>query len=311
MSEPAPASATVLEARGLTKRFGRRIVVDALELAVPAGTVYGFLGPNGAGKSTTLRMALGLIRPTAGTVKLMGHEVSRARRQALQEVGAQVETPAFYGYLSAWRNLQMLGELTGPTPPGRIAEVLARVRLAGREHDKVRTYSQGMRMRLGLAQALLSRPRLLILDEPTNGLDPQGMREVRQLIRELATAEGMTVFLSSHLLTEVQQVCDRVAVIHRGRLVAEGLVSELLKTAGHARVDLRCDRQDEAAARLGELAGVSAVEVDDEWLRVEVEEDAVADVNRALVEAGHRVSALVPRQQSLEEFFLKVTGEEG
>ncbi len=173
----------------------------------------------------------------------------------------------------------------------------------------MRTYSQGMRMRLGLAQALVSRPRLLILDEPTNGLDPQGMREVRQLIRELATTEGMTVFLSSHLLAEVQQVCDRVAVIHQGRLVAEGPVTELLRSAGHVRVDITCDRLDEALARVAPLPGVSLAELEEDRLRVDVEEESVADVNRALVEAGHRVAALVPRQQSLEEFFLKVTGE--
>ncbi len=309
MSEQPPAAAPALEAQGLTKRFGRRTVVDALDLTVPAGTVYGFLGPNGAGKSTTLRMALGLIRPTGGSVRLLGHEVATARNKALREVGAQVETPAFYGYLSGWRNLKMLGELTGSTPPDRIDEVLERVRLAGREHDKVRTYSQGMRMRLGLAQALVSRPRLLILDEPTNGLDPQGMREVRQLIRELATTEGMTVFLSSHLLAEVQQVCDRVAVIHQGRLVAEGPVTELLRSAGHVRVDITCDRLDEALARVAPLPGVSLAELEEDRLRVDVEEESVADVNRALVEAGHRVAALVPRQQSLEEFFLKVTGE--
>lgn len=310
MSEQPPAAAPVLEAQGLTKRFGRRTVVDALDLTVPAGTVYGFLGPNGAGKSTTLRMALGLIRPTGGSVRLMGHEVAKARNKALREVGAQVETPAFYGYLSAWRNLQMLGQLTGPTPPDRIIEVLERVKLKGRERDKVRTYSQGMRMRLGLAQALLSRPKLLILDEPTNGLDPQGMREVRRLIRELAEAEGMTVFLSSHLLAEVQQVCDRVAVIHQGRLVAEGPVAELLLSGDRPTVEVVCDRLEEARSRLAELPTVSQAEVYGDRLLLRMEEGAVADVNQLLVEAGHRVSALVPRRQSLEEFFLKVTGEQ-
>ena len=300
----------VLQTRGLTKDFRRRRAVDGLDLDIPAGTVYGFLGPNGAGKSTTLRMALGLIRPTAGSVTLMGHDIRKERGAALREVGAQVETPAFYGYLSGWQNLQMLGQLTGPTPPDRIIEVLERVRLRGRERDKVKIYSQGMRMRLGLAQALLSKPKLLILDEPTNGLDPQGMREVRELIRELADHEGLTVFISSHLLAEIQQVCDRVAVIAKGKLVAEGPVTELLLSPDHATVEVACDRPEEARSRLAELPYVEQVEVAGDRLLVMLEEEHIADVNQELVEAGHRVAALVPRRQSLEEFFLKVTGDE-
>lgn len=303
------AQELVLETSGLTRDYGRRRVVDGLDLAVPAGCVYGFLGPNGAGKSTTLRMVLGLIRPTAGRVALMGQDIARHRLTALRQVGAQVETPAFYPYLSAWRNLRIFSQLTGRVPDDELRRVLERVRLLGREHDRVRTYSQGMRMRLGLAQALLPRPRFLLLDEPTNGLDPQGMKEVRELIGALAREEGVTVFLSSHLLGEVQQVCDRVAVINRGKLVAEGPVETLLREAGEARVGIACDDLTRALDIARGQRGVRGAEIEDERLLVSLEQEAVAPLNAALVTAGIAVSELVPLRRTLEEFFLEVTGE--
>lgn len=297
----------VLEARGLVKVYGRRRVVDDLSLQVRAGDIYGFLGPNGAGKSTTIRMLLGLIRPTEGEAYLLGESVRRRRCRALAEVGAQVEAPAFYSYLSGYRNLELLASMTRPVRREEILAVLERVRLLGRERDRVRTYSQGMRMRLGLAQALLPRPRLLVLDEPTNGLDPHGMKEVRDLIKSLAREEGITVFLSSHLLGEVQQVCDRVAVIHRGRLVAEGPVSELLAARASGRVTVGCDPPEVALAAARTVDSVTAAEAFDGGIRVEMDPERIAELNAALVRAGVAVWELVPERISLEEFFLSVT----
>ena len=306
--EATPEPAVVLAAEGLTKDYGRRRVVDGLDLSVQAGQVYGFLGRNGAGKSTTIRMLLGLISPTAGEARLLGEDVRRRKVKALKAVGAQVETPAFYGYLSGYRNLELLSALTAPTSRQEILDVLERVKLKGREHDKVRTYSQGMRMRLGLAQALLPQPQLVILDEPTNGLDPYGMKEVRELVAKLAREDGLTVFLSSHILSEVQQVCDRVAVIDEGRLVAEGRVDQLLADGAVARVQLECDRREDAAALARELDGVDEVELRPDGLLVTLPEERVAELNCHLVTGGIAVRALVPERVSLEEFFLRVTG---
>lgn len=310
----AEAAATpVIEARGLVKRFGVRRAVDGLDLTVPAGTVYGFLGPNGSGKSTTIRMLLGLISPTSGTARILGHDIRRDRVRALRGVGAQVEAPSFYGYMTGRRNLEFLGALTGPTPRALVDQAIARVRLTGRDGDKVKTYSQGMRARLGLAQALLCRPELLVLDEPTNGLDPQGMREVRELVRTLAVEDGMSIFISSHLLSEVQAVCDRVAVISHGAMVAEGPVAELLgNTDGLAVLRLAC----QAPADVDPVAVASAVpevreaQRQDPYLMVTAPAERAAAVNAALVGAGVAVSELLIVRRSLEEFFFEVTGEE-
>jgi len=300
----------VIETSGLCKRFGARKAVDNLSLSVEPGQVYGFLGPNGSGKSTTIRMLLGLIRPTDGQARLLGYDIRRRLTGALRHVGAQVETPAFYGYMSGRRNLELLGALTGPISRQAIDDTLSRVRLLGREMDKVRTYSMGMKARLALAQALLPRPKLLILDEPTNGLDPQGMREVRELIRALAHHEGLTIFLSSHLLAEVEQVCDRVAVIAHGRLVAEGKVADLLRGGAVVRMKVGCDQPEAAAEVARGLEGVMAVEADDEGLTVDLRGELAAAVNAALVGAGIGVYHLAVEHRSLEEFFFSVVGEE-
>ncbi|MCC7495259.1 MAG: ABC transporter ATP-binding protein [Fimbriimonadaceae bacterium] len=309
MSEPAVARPVVLETTGLTKNYGRRRVVDQLDLTVREGDVFGFLGPNGAGKSTTIRMILGLIRPTAGSVRLMGHDLARDRLGALRQVGAQVEAPAFYTYLSGYRNLMMLGSLSGPVGRDDIEETLRRVRLKGREGDKVRTYSQGMRMRLGLAQALLPQPRFLILDEPTNGLDPQGMKEVRELVRQLAHEEGITIFISSHLLAEVQQICDQVAIINQGRLVVHGAVSTLLAEQGETSLEVGCDPVERALELLQEPPGWVQVRSQGEQSLLLQTAASAAEVNRRLVAGGVAVHRLVPQQHSLEELFLALTGD--
>src|ERR1041385_165328 len=210
----------------VTKNFGARKAVDDLTLAVPRGEIFGLLGHNGAGKSTAIGMMLGQVWPTSGAVRVCGHEVTSHRNLALKKVGAIFETPAFYDYLSGWRNLEILSHYTAPTSAQRIREVVDWVGLTGREHSKVRTYSHGMRARLALAQALLPRPELLILDEPSDGLDPEGIHEMRQTILRLRRELGLTILLSSHFLNEVEQLCMRIAVLQQGKKVFEGTVAD-------------------------------------------------------------------------------------
>ena len=286
--------------------------MDALDLQVDQGVLYGFLGPNGAGKTTTIRMALGLIFPTSGEVEVLGEPVASgqaARDRALRQVGAMIEEPGFWRYLSGRRNLEYFARAAGPAGDrrarlGRVDEVLRTVGLQDAATKKVKAYSQGMRQRLGIAQALLGAPKILVLDEPTNGLDPQGMREVRTLLRRLAD-EGVTVFVSSHLLTEVEAMCDRVGVLARGRLVAEGPPSELRGE----RMLLRIEVDDRPRAE-GILAGVEGVSLDGggtAQFRVRLEPPAsAAAVNAALVGAGVQVSALVPEHESLEDVFVSL-----
>src|SRR5437588_1791239 len=235
----------MIELANVHKRFGQRMAVDDLTLDVPAGEIYGLLGHNGAGKSTAIGMMLGQVWPTSGDVRICGHDVTAHRRQALQKVGAIFESPAFYDYLSGRRNLEILSSYTAPTPRQRIDEVIEWVGLSGREQSKVRTYSHGMRARLALAQALLPQPELLILDEPSDGLDPEGIHEMRQTILRLHRELGLTILLSSHFLSEVEQLCTRIAVLNRGRKVFEGSLADTkrreewvrLKTADFALAD--------------------------------------------------------------------------
>jgi ABC-2 type transport system ATP-binding protein len=299
-------------ARGLTKRYGDAAAVDALDLEVEQGLLYGFLGPNGAGKTTTIRMALGLIFPTGGEVEVLGEPTSRgqaSRDRAMRQVGAMIEEPGFWRYLSGRRNLEYFARAAGPVADrrarlDRVDEVLHTVGLHEAAGKKVKAYSQGMRQRLGIAQALLGAPRVLMLDEPTNGLDPQGMREVRTLLRRLAD-DGVTVFVSSHLLTEVEAMCDRVGVLARGRLVAEGPPGALRKGSGRLRIEV----SDRPRAE-GVLAGLAGVTLDGggtAQLRVQLAAPATASaVNAALVAAGVEVSALVPEHESLEDVFVSL-----
>ncbi|MGN9808452.1 ABC transporter ATP-binding protein [Micromonospora sp. BQ11] len=284
-----------VRAEGLTKRYGGLTAVQDLDLAVRAGEVYGFLGPNGAGKTTTLRMLLGLVRPTAGTVRLLDRPPGAGR---LAGVGALIEGPAFYPYLSGRENLRVLARYAG-VDAARVPAVLDLVDLADRAGDRYVGYSLGMKQRLGVAAALLKDPRLLILDEPTNGLDPAGMADMRLLVRRLGAA-GCTVLFSSHLLAEVEQVCDRIGVISRGRLVAEGSVPDLRGVAG---LRVLADPVDEAAARARDLVGADRVRVVHGVLDLAVEPDRAAWVNTRLVEAGVAVRELRPRERDLEQVF--------
>ncbi len=288
----------VIETEALTKRYGESVAVDELALRVRRGEVYGFLGPNGAGKTTTLRMLLGLVRPTAGRATVLDAPAGGR----LGRIGALVEAPAFYPYLSGRDNLRVLAGHAGVARE-RIDVVLDEVRLLDRAGDRVASYSLGMKQRLGVAAALLKDPELLILDEPTNGLDPSGMAEMRALIRSLGQG-GRTVVLSSHLMGEVEQVSDRVGVIRAGALVAEGTVDEL---RGRAGLRVRAQPLEEARALLARQPGVESVTRDDGALSVTADPGLAADLNRALVSAGVAVSELTTDRSSLEDVFFELT----
>jgi ABC-2 type transport system ATP-binding protein len=277
--------------------------VDRLNLAVRPGEVYGFLGPNGAGKTTTLRMLLGLVRASSGTAAVLGR--APGDPETLVRVGALVEEPAFYPYLSGRDNLRVLARFARIGEHG-IDEVLDAVDLLGRANDRVKTYSQGMRQRLGVAATLLKDPELLILDEPTNGLDPAGMTEMRALIRRLGSGDR-TVLLSSHLLSEVEQVVDRVGVISHGSLIVEGAVDEI---RGRGSVLVRAEPLSAARERVERLLGSKRVEVVDGTLRLDSEPSRLSQINRELVLAGVAVSELRPVERTLEDVFLELTGEE-
>jgi ABC-type multidrug transport system ATPase subunit len=294
----------ILRTLDLTKRYKNRLAVDHLNIEVRQGDIFGFLGPNGAGKSTTIRMILHLIFPTEGDVEIFGRSLKKARHRALGKVGAIVEKPAFYNHLSAYRNLEILGGLQRPVTRHKIMEHLERVKLADRAGDPVRTYSHGMNQRLGLALALLREPQLVILDEPTTGLDPQGMKEVRELIQELSCKQGITVLLSSHLLYEVEQIATRMAVIHQGKLRVAGSVQDLLKQ-GEATVLIKTDRPAEALQFLKTNDAYGSAKLQSDGINVELDQERIPELNRLLVQAGFNVSALVP-QRTLETYFLNL-----
>jgi ABC-2 type transport system ATP-binding protein len=298
----------VIEIAGLRKEYRslrgpRRVALDGLDLSVPEGGVFGFLGPNGSGKTTTIRCLLGLARPSAGSVCMLGTSVPDGLPTVIQRVGSIVETPTFFPTMSARRNLALLGRLDGHGAR-EVSDVLARVGLGGREDDLVKGYSLGMRQRLGLAAALLKDPALLILDEPANGLDPAGMRQTRLLLRELV-AEGRTVLLSSHLLAEIEVTCDRVAIIDRGRTVAVGTVAEVVAGAGAGGLLVRVADPARGEAVLRE-AGFPVTRQTG-YLRVAAAATAGADVTRALAAGGQWVAELRIEQTSLEDLFLDLT----
>ena len=304
------SGAPVLEVRGLTKRFGDFVAVDSLSFGVRRGDVYGFLGPNGSGKSTTIRAILGLVAPTEGEIRLFGRPVGGP--ESRQGLAGFVDAPGFYGYLSARDNLKILAAADRRKKEPPIGRVLETVDLSGRAKDRVKTYSTGMKQRLAIAAALLREPELLILDEPTNGLDPGGMRDVRALVRRLAD-DGITIFLSSHLLAEIESLCNRVAVIGRGRLLAEGTIAEVMGGAA-ASPEYRLAVGDVAVA-LGPLRASRYVrsvlepapgELGEE-IRLGVGPEGIGPVVRELVEAGVEVRALVPVRPSLEDLFLELT----
>src|SRR6478736_1571304 len=297
---------TVIETRALTKKFGDRAAVNGVDLTVPAGVAFGFLGPNGAGKTTMIRTLLGLTQPTSGDVALLGLPQPGKRREALMRVGAIVEEPKFHPHLTGRENLKIVAAVRDHAAEGRIAASLERVGLAHRADDRVKTYSLGMRQRLGIARCLLADPTLLILDEPMNGLDPAGILEMRRLIRAFVD-EGRTVFLSSHLLEEVEKTCDQVASVNHGRVVVQGGVRDIAAT-GDPTVLINVDDAEAARRVLATESRVSGVELEGTELRITLSDGLEpAEVNRKLVQAGIAVSRLEPARATLEEKFLAVT----
>ncbi|MGA9116744.1 MAG: ABC transporter ATP-binding protein [Bacteroidota bacterium] len=295
----------ILRTSNLGKRYGRRWAVRDLDIAVRRGEIFGFLGPNGAGKSTTIRMMLSLVRPTAGETELFGLSLRKHRSEVLSRVGGMVESADFYLYLTARRNLEIVAALRGGAPRREIDRVLETVGLLDRAGEKVKAFSHGMRQRLGIAQALIGGPELVVLDEPTTGLDPQGIREVRDLLRTLCSGAGLTVFLSSHLLSEIEQTATSMAVISEGKLVAQGGVRELLD-GGENVVRIEASPPEAAMAIASRQAYAGSVTKEGNMIRVTMPGEKVADLNRALVEGGVAVSALTPRR-SLEDYFLSIT----
>jgi ABC-2 type transport system ATP-binding protein len=299
VAPPAP-----VEVRGLVKRYGELTAVAGVDLTVNVGDVYGYLGPNGAGKTTSLRMMLGLIRPTAGTVRLFGRDPMHSVH-ALDGVAGFVEAPTFYPYLTGRRNLELLGSYDGGDARSRIDRALDTVELSDRAGDRVGGYSHGMRQRLGIAASLLRDPRLLLLDEPATGLDPGGMRDMRVLIHRLAE-QGMTVLLSSHLLTEVEEVCNRVAIVRSGSIVYEGEISALKRGAGTSyRLETTDDGRALAVSRA--QPGVTDVHREHGKITFTADEATAAELSQALVEAGALIRALTPQTVTLEDLFFRLT----
>ena len=295
----------VIEVRGLTKRFKGLTAVNELNLNVYRGDVFGFLGPNGAGKSTTIRMLLSLIKPTAGKIKIFGMSIKEDRSKIYGKIGAIVEKPDFYLYLSAYKNLEILGKMSGAdVSKKKIMAMLELVGLSKRYKSKVKTYSHGMKQRLGLAQALLHDPELIILDEPTTGLDPQGMKEIRDLIIYLSKERNKTVFLSSHILHEVELIASRMIIINKGTTQVEGTVDDLLKS-DKVSVSFEVDRISEAIETIKESSWQEHFKsTSKNEMSFELSKSEIADLNRFLVERGFAVSAVVP-VRSLEDYFLK------
>jgi len=297
----------IIEVRGLTKRFKGLTAVNNLDLNVYRGDVFGFLGPNGAGKSTTIRMLLSLIKPNDGTIKIFGLPLEKNRTRILSKVGAIVEKPDFYLYLSAYKNLEILGKLSGAdVSKKKIMEMLELVGLDKRYKSKVKTFSHGMKQRLGIAQALIHDPELIILDEPTTGLDPQGMKEIRDLILFLSKTKNKTIFLSSHILREVEIIATRMIILNKGTTQVEGTVDELLNT-DKMSVSIEVDRVDEAVKEIQNSKWAESFKsITKNDIHLEMFKNDVADLNRFLNEKGFMVSSVVP-VRSLEDFFLRIT----
>ncbi len=306
--ERTDPGAPPVEVRGLVKRYGELAAVAGVDLTVHVGDVYGYLGPNGAGKTTCLRMMLGLIRPTEGTVRLFGRDPQETV-QALDGVAGFVEAPTFYPYLSGRRNLELLAGFDGGDAADRIEMALETVDLTDRARDRVGGYSHGMRQRIGIAAALLRDPKLLLLDEPATGLDPAGMRDMRLLIRRLAD-HGMTVLLSSHLLAEVEELCNRVAIVRTGKIVYEGAIADLKRGAG-AVYRLSTTNDERAIAVCRAQPGIAEVRIEHARICFTADEPAVADLSQALVEAGALIRALAPQTVTLEDLFFSLTEGDG
>ncbi len=292
----------LIELRSLRKVFGQRMALDSLDLVVPRGEIFGLLGHNGAGKSTTIGMMLGQVWPTSGEARVCGHDVTRERGKALARVGAIFETPVFYDYLSGYGNLEVLAQFSAPVTRARMLEVIEWVGLTGREKSKVKTYSHGMRTRLALAQALLPNPELLILDEPSDGLDPEGIHEMRATIQRLNRELGLTILFSSHLLNEVEQLCTRIAVLQKGRKVFEGAIADAKRT--QPRVHLRVNDFAQATRLLTERKLIDSAQ--DGAFIIPAHGVGTDELVRVLVENKFSVFEIAPEEETLEAFYLSL-----
>lgn len=296
---------SVIQTRGLTKQYGNVVAVSDLNLEVHRGDIFGFLGPNGSGKTTTIGLMLGLLQPNKGSVEILGENV-RKDRSVLKRVGAMAETAAFYPYLSGYENLRVLALMSGISE-SRIWEVLGLVGLKDRAQSRYRTYSLGMRQRLGVAAALLADPEILLLDEPTIGLDPAGMKEVRDLVADLGR-QGKTIFFCSHLLYEVEQICSKVAIIRKGKVLAEGKIAELLHPSRYVEIVLEDTLR--ASEALKSVEWILNLQIGDRSVTLQLADRDASEVVRLLAEKGIYPSAVIPKSSTLEDFFLEVTGEE-
>jgi ABC-2 type transport system ATP-binding protein len=304
MNEP------IVRLQNVTKRIGSKTIIDKLSFDVPKGEVFGFLGPNGAGKTTTIRMMVGLMSITEGDVLIGGHSIKTHFEKAIKQVGAIVENPEMYKYLSGWHNLVHYARMVPGITRHRIQEVVTLMGLENRIHDKVKTYSLGMRQRLGVAQAVLHKPALLILDEPTNGLDPAGIRELRDYLRRLSREEGVSVIVSSHLLSEMELMCDRVAIIQNGRLVDVKLTKEFVQDGGRNSVVFEVADVEAAHKVLAQNNGDYPAELQKEGIVLELDREEVAEVTALLVHAGVKIYGIKPITKSLEDKFLEMTGSD-
>ncbi|EJQ45613.1 Uncharacterized protein BWINRASL_05230 [Bacillus mycoides] len=296
----------ILSVRDVKKVIGKKTLVEDISFDVKQGEVFGFLGPNGAGKTTTIRMLVGLIKATEGTISIGGYSIKENFREAMRQIGSIVENPELYTYLTGWENLKQFARMLGDISDERIIEIAKMVHLDERIHDKVKTYSLGMKQRLGIAQALLGNPKLLILDEPTNGLDPAGIRELREFIHKLVKEENMSVFISSHLLSEVQMICDRVAIIHKGKMITVAPIEELIKTASD-RVEWVVTPISKAKDMLDATEGVEEVSIEDERLLCRMDVASINVWNKHFVENGIDVHGVKELVFTLEDLFIELT----
>ncbi|MBL3818188.1 ABC transporter ATP-binding protein [Bacillus sp. BSL6] len=297
---------TILSVRDLKKVIGKKTLVENISFDVKQGEVFGFLGPNGAGKTTTIRMLVGLIKATEGTISIGGYSIKENFREAMRQIGSIVENPELYTYLTGWENLKQFARMLGGISDERIIEIAHMVHLDERIHEKVKTYSLGMKQRLGIAQALLGNPKLLILDEPTNGLDPAGIRELREFIHKLVKEENMSVFISSHLLSEVQMICDRVAIIHKGKMITVAKVEELIKTASD-RVEWIVTPISKAKDMLEDAKEVREVSIEGNRLLCRMHISSISNWNKTFVENGIDVHSVKELVFTLEDLFIELT----
>lgn len=299
---------SVLRLDHISKVIKGKTLVDDISFEVGPGEVFGFLGPNGAGKTTTIRMMVGLIKPTKGNIILGGYNLKQSFIQAMQQVGSIVENPELYSYLTGWENLKQFARMLGGITDERIQSIVRQVNLEERIHDKVKTYSLGMKQRLGIAQALLGNPKLLILDEPTNGLDPSGIKELRQFVRKLVQEDGISVFISSHLLSEIQLMCDRVAIIHKGKLLMVANVDELLDHS-RDRIEWKVSPLNKAIELLNQHEDIEDIKITgNQTLLCRFNPELISQYNRFLIENGIDVHSVTEKSMTLEDLFMEMTG---